>query len=342
MTKRKLPHLQHERTRHGLFKWYVRKERGKRIRIKGEYGSPQFMADYHAAIAGADLPSAKPDKKRASVGTLKWLVDQWHASADWAQSSPATRRQRENILLHVLAKSGNVSFKAITKKHIMEARDRRAKTPFAANNFLKTMRALFRWAVEMEHLEVDPTLTVKRLSVKTDGFKVWTPEEVARYRKRWPLGTRERLAMEILLNTGLRRSDAVRLGRQHVKDGVIEMKADKTNTELFIPVMPELQAAIDAGPCGDLTFVVTASGAPFVKESFGTWFKNACKAAKVEGTAHGLRKLLATQVADSGGSEKELQAFFGWRTGSQSQTYTRAANNRSLAQRAAQRLARKS
>lgn len=341
MTKRRLPYLQHERTRHGLFKWFVRKDRGKRIRIKGEYGSPKFMADYHAAVAGVELPS-KPDKKRAAAGTLKWLVDQWHASADWAQSSLATRRQRENILLHVLEKSGNVPFTAINKRHIMEARDKRAKTPFAANNFLKTMRALFRWAVEMEHLEHDPTQTVKRLRAKTEGFKVWTMEDVSRFRKRWPLGTRERLAMEILLNTGLRRSDAVRLGRQHVKNGVIEMKTDKTDTELFIPVLPDLQAAIDAGPVGDLTFVVTASGRPFVKESFGTWFKIACKAAKVDATAHGLRKLLATQVADCGGSEKELQAFFGWRTGSQSQTYTRAANTRSLAQSAARRLARKS
>lgn len=341
MTKRRLPYLQHERTRHGLFKWFVRKDRGKRIRIKGEYGSPEFMAAYHAAVAGVELPSA-PDKRRAAAGTLKWLVDQWHASADWAQSSPATRKQRENILLHVLEKSGNVPFTAINKRHIMEARDRRAKTPFAANNFLKTMRALFRWAVEREYLEHDPTQAVKRLHAKTEGFKPWTMDDVERFRKRWPLGTRERLAMEIMLNTGLRRSDAARLGRQHIKNGVIEMKTDKTNTEVFIPVHPDLQAAIDAGPVGDLTFVVTAFGAPMTKEGFGNWFRGACNEAKVAASAHGLRKLLATQVADGGGSEKELQAFFGWRTGSQSQTYTRAANNRSLAQRAAQRLKGKS
>lgn len=341
MTKRRLPYLQHEQTRHGLFKWYVRKERGKRIRIKGEYGSPEFMTAYHAAVAGVELPTT-PDKKRAAAGTLKWLVDQWHASADWAQTSAATRKQRENILLHVLEKSGKVPFTAITKRHIMEARDRRAKTPFAANNFLKTMRALFRWAVEMEHLEHDPTQTVKRLRVKTEGFTPWTMEDVNRFRKRWPLGTRERLAMEIMLNTGLRRSDAARLGRQHIRNGVIEIKTDKTNTDLFIPIQPDLQAAIDAGPCGDLTFVVNSYGTPMSKEGFGNWFRVACTEAKVSGSAHGLRKLLATQMADSGGSEQELQAFFGWQTGSQSQTYTRTANKRTLAQRAAQRLSGKS
>ena len=92
MTKRRLPFLQHERTRHGLFKWFVRKERGKRIRITGEYGSPEFMAAYHAAVTGMKM-LVKGSKKRGSVGTLKWLVDQWHASADWALQtrSSATR-----------------------------------------------------------------------------------------------------------------------------------------------------------------------------------------------------------------------------------------------------------
>ena len=209
MTKRRLPFLQHERTRHGLFKWFVRKERGKRIRITGEYGSPEFMAAYHAAVTGMKM-LVKGSKKRGSVGTLKWLVDQWHASADWALQSSATRKQRENILLHVVEKGGSVPVESITRRHILEGRDRRAKTPFAANNFLKTMRAMFRWAVEMELVETDPTQSVKFIRVRTEGFTPWTMDDVGRYRKRWPLGTRERVAMEVLLNTGLRRGDAAR------------------------------------------------------------------------------------------------------------------------------------
>jgi len=337
MTKRRLPYLQHERTRHGLFKWFVRKERGKRIRITGEYGSPEFMAAYHAAVSGVKMP-VKGSKKRGSAGTLKWLVDQWHASADWALQSSATRKQRENILLHVAGKSGSVPVESITRRHILEGRDRRAKTPFAANNFLKTMRAMFRWAVEMELVETDPTLAVKFIRTKTEGFTPWTMDDVERYRKRWPLGTRERLAMEVLLNTGLRRGDAARLGRQHVKNGVIEMNAEKTGVQLFIPILPDLQAAIEAGPAGDLTFIVSSHGRPMTKEGFGNWFKAACKAAQVDASAHGLRKLAATLVANRGGSEHELQALFGWQSGAQSQRYTRTANKRSLAERAAQRL----
>ena len=211
-------------------------------------------------------------------------------------------------------------------------------TPFAANNFLKTMRALFRWAKEDGLVKENPAAEVKPLSRKTPGFAPWTEEDVARYRTRWPLGTRQRVALEVFFNTGLRRGDAVRLGRQHVKDGVASLKAEKTGTTLFVPILPALEEAIAAGPAGNLVFICTESGQPTTKESFGNWFREACCEAGVKASAHGLRKLAAATVAEGGGSEKELQALFGWRSNDQSSIYTRNADNRRLAITAAAKL----
>jgi len=75
------------------------------------------------------------------------------------------------------------------------------------------------------------------------------------------------------------------------------------------------------------------------KRSFGNFFKSAAVAANVRGSAHGVRKLAATIIADHGGSEKELQALFGWQTNVQSEVYTRNANRRRLALQAAMKLA---
>ena len=75
-----------------------------------------------------------------------------------------------------------------------------------------------------------------------------------------------------------------------------------------------------------------------VKEGFGNWFREACDAAGVRKSSHGLRKLAATVLANSSGSEHELQALFGWRTNSQSAVYTREANKRQLALQAAMKL----
>ena len=208
------------------------------------------------------------------------------------------------------------------------------------------MRALFRWAKEAEHVEIDQAIAVPFLTVKTKGFTPWTIEDVAHYRKRWQLGTRQRVALEVLLNTGLRRSDAVRVGRQHVKDDVITINTFKSENgqhetvTVYIPISEELRQTLAHGPTGDLSFIVGAQGRPLTKESFGNNFREWCDEAKLAKgkSAHGLRKLLASMVAEGGGSEMELQALFGWVTGQQSQLYTKSANRRRLALQAAMKV----
>jgi integrase len=336
MPKARYPHCYPFPSRSGTVRWYVRKGNGPKIRVYGAYGSEEFEANYYAVMSGA--LGQKPKQKTGEQGTLRWLVDMWKQSSDWGQTAPSTRKQRDLVLARVIKDAGDIDYKLITEAKIREGRDRRKDTPGAANFFVKVMRALFRWAKENDLVAVDPARDVKQIRVKTDGFPPWTLEEVALYRERWPLGTRERLALEILLNTGLRRGDVVRLGRQHVKDGVATIKAEKTGVTLYIPIAPALQEAIAAGPTGDLSFIVTEYGKPMVKEGFGNWFREACDAAGVRKSSHGLRKLAATVLANSSGSEHELQALFGWRTNSQSAVYTREANKRQLALQAAMKL----
>ena len=118
----------------------------------------------------------------------------------------------------------------------------------------------------------------------------------------------------MLAYTGLRRGDVVRLGRQHVRDGVATIKTEKSGftVEVSLPILPVLQATLDAGPCGDLAFICGERGEPLTKESFGNMFKDACKAAGVPGSAHGVRKIAATRAANAGATEAELMAIFGW------------------------------
>jgi Phage integrase family len=98
-----------------------------------------------------------------------------------------------------------------------------------------------------------------------------------------------------------------------------------------IPLLPHLAEIIDATKTVDLTFVATPSGRPMTKENFGNWFRDACRAAKVPGAAHGLRKAAATRLANNGATEAELEAIFGWRGGRVASLYTRQANRVRLA-----------
>lgn len=333
MPRPRYPHVNRHVNRHGKVYWFFRAGHGQRIRLPGDYGSAEWLEAYKAALAGA--LQAKPPAVRASRGTLRWLVEHWKRSSDWGQTSPATRRQRDNILSHVLARSGDCDMEAIDEAAIRAGREKRKETPAAANNFLKTMRALFRWAVEEKLLDTDPARGVRFLKVKTEGFKPWTLEDVAAYRRRWPLGTRERLALEILVNTGLRRSDVVRVGRQHVRDEIIHLRAEKTKVELYIPILPCLAEAIAAGPVGEMSLLSSQYGRPMTKESFGNLFRVWCDSAGIRQSAHGIRKLAATIVAENGGSENELQALFGWTTNTMSAVYVREANKKRMALQAA-------
>jgi integrase len=175
---------------------------------------------------------------------------------------------------------------------------------------------------------------------KGDGFRPWTEDDVLAYETRWPVGTRQRVWLDALLYTGLRRGDAVRLGRPHVRDGIATLKTEKSGFTITVklPILPVLAATLAAGPCGDLTFISGASGRPLTKEAFGNLFRDACRAAGVPGSAHGVRKIAATRAANAGATVAQLEAIFGWQGGTMASLYTRAADRRRLALEAMHKL----
>ena len=87
---------------------------------------------------------------------------------------------------------------------------------------------------------------------------------IEQYRACHALGTRARLAMELLYGTMASRSDIVRLGRQHVHTELLSFRQQKTGAQVDVPVLPELRVALDAMPRAEhLTFLVTELGKPF-------------------------------------------------------------------------------
>jgi integrase len=279
--------------------------------------------------------------------TLAWAIAQYRTNTAWTTLSHSTRRHRERIFEAVLRSAGAASLSQIGVEEIRDGRERRAHTPHAANDFLKAMRGFFAWAVEAGLSKENPTKAVRLLRGPNDdlGFHTWTEEEVAKFESRWPTGTRQRLALDLLLYTGLRRGDVCRVGQAHVTDGVIDIRTEKGTSngrsqQVFIPILSCLQTSLEAVGAGDPTFILNEYGKPFTKESFGNFFTKACKAAKVPGRAHGLRKIGATRAAENGATERELMAIFGWTTSKMATHYTRTADRKRLALRATELLKR--
>ena len=331
MPKPRLPFLHHEKTRHGRMIWTVRVGHGPRTRLRAPYGSPEFMREYHVAV---EKPRAH-GQPRDDEGTFGWLWLKYCASPAWAALSPATRKQRKNLMRLAIERAGNQPLEVWTRRFIIASRDVRAETPAQANIFVKVLRAIFRWGVDAELIESDPTIGIKPLKRDSDGWHTWTADEMARFEARWPIGTRERLAYDVLVWTGLRRGDAALLGPKHVVNGEVTIQTEKTGRVVTIPLLKPLADSIAASPIGCETFIASADGKPMVKDSFGNWFGEVCAVAGVPGRAHGLRKALAVKLAESGAPDSEIESVLGNKLAS---LYRRRASDRKLAASALARL----
>lgn len=329
MPKKRLPYVQVERSRHGRVKFFFRVGKGPRTRLPDEYGSDEFKEAYQAALAAK--PLKQPPKSRYSQNTLGWLFDMYEQSAKFASLADGTRRARSNIIKGIVKGSGTALLEDITEKVVRQGRERRAQTPEAANNFLKTMKAAFSWGVDSGLIDDDPCINVKKIQTKTDGFHTWTVEEIEKYEAIHELGTMARLALDLMMYTGLRRQDACRIGRQHIKNGELHYKTGKTDEWVFLPVVSSLQKSIDATKAGDLTLLLTGKGKPFsTPASFGNWFRDRCVEAGVPGRAHGLRKAGAVLAAERGATVTQMMVIFGWSSEDMATLYTKQANRKKI------------
>lgn len=339
--------------RHGNVRLYFqRHRRGPKVRIDAEEGTPEFYAQYQALLAGEHKP---PASSGIAPGTWRWLCIEYFRWMETARLDPQTRRTRRAILdstfvepVHPEATETFAAFPLarLTTKALGVLRDRKAQTPHAANNRVKAIRAVFKWAVKQEHVRVNPARELDRIDAASTGWHSWDVDEVRRFEERHPIGTKARLALALLIYTGVRRSDVVLLGRQHRQmvpnpdNGVPEpwlkfvqrKNRRRKPVTIEIPVLPELDRVIEASPAGEMTYLVTEYGLPFSAAGFGGKMRQWCNEAGLpECSSHGLRKAGAATAAENGATPHQLMSIFGWLTIAEAERYTRAARRRKMA-----------
>jgi integrase len=305
------------------------------IQLPGVLGSDEMMAAYWTARncgAPTSIETASIGASRVKPGTVASVVALFLQSNGFTSDSEGTQRRRRPQLNAFRDQHGDKLIAGINQKFFQTAlADLGAH---AGRNWLKAMRPLMRFAIAQGFLESDPTDGIKIKVPKSDGHATWTEDEIGQFRAHWPLGTMERLAMELALNTGQRVSDLIRIGRQHARGGAIKIKQQKTGTEVEIPIHPELAPMLELAT-GNMTFLINGWGKPFTSTGFSEWFGKAAKAAGLPAgyTAHGLRKGCAKRLADQGCNVMEIAAITGHKSIKEIERYT-AAYDRRLAARA--------
>jgi integrase len=318
--------------RDGHAYYYLRRRGYPRVRLPGLPWSPSFMAAYEAALAG---PRTAIGAGRVKPGSVAAVVAAYFDSQQFfASKSAGTQRMRRGILERFRAAHGDRPFALLPPEWIEALLD--AKPPHAARSWLVTLRSLCQFAIKRGWLRADPTANIKLRAIKGDGFHTWTEDEIAQFEAHHHIGTKPRLALALLLYTVQRRSDVVRMGRQHIKDGVLTVKQKKTGKPLAIPVHSDLQTVLDATPSEHLTFLVTATGKPYGGNAFSAQFRNWCDAAGLSKRCkpHGLRKAACRRLAEAGCSGNEIMAISGHVTMKELVRYTAAADQARLARNA--------
>jgi integrase len=336
--KRRLPRYVHAYLdRHGKPRHYLRRLGRKEVPLPPP-SSSDFMSAYEAALNEAQ--AVLIGSRRTRPGTVEEAVARYLGSAAFTQQlAPSSQAMRRRILERLRVEHGEKRLRYLEAEHV--ARLLGKLRPWVQRNFMKTLRGLMAFSLAEGLIDTDPTAGVKLARVKdTGGFMTWPVTSIEQYRAHHQLGTRARLALELLYNTMGARADVIRLGRQHVQSGMISFRRQKTGNPVDIPILADLQAAIDAMPKGEhLTFLVTEQGKPFTPAGFGNWFRDQCDVAGVSRlSAHGLRKAGATRLAEAGATDHEIMAWGGWTSMKEVQRYTKAANRKRLALQAAGKL----
>lgn len=280
--------------------------------------------------------------KRNKAGSVAYVVACYlNSQSHFGRLAEGTRAMQRSILERFREAHGALPFATMPPKFIAWLLDR--KRPGAARNWLKTLRALCRFAVALGYRTDDPTRDIKLAAIKSDGHHTWTDDEIAQYEAHHAIGTKARLAFALGYFTMQRRGDVIRMGRQHIRKGPdgheLHVTQEKTRAQLILPVRPELQAIIDATPGDHLTFLVTKSGKPFSGTDFDEAFRKWCDDAGLLKRCrfHGLRKAGLTWGADQGWSTHQLMAWSGHRSLKEVERYTRAADQRRNARAALDR-----
>lgn len=299
---------------------------------------------YKQAYEAAKNRSPLALTPRSNPGTVDDAMPRFYESLAFRRGGDTWRKDRRRILESFRDEYGKFELRHF-EPHLIDqilerkldqriVNGRKVGGSAAALRLREQLFLFFKWAKKQRLIESNPVEDSDTPTHKSLGYYRWTESDIARFRKHWALGTKPRLALELMLWTGTRRGDARLLPPP--RNGRFTGKAGKTGKEFNLPVAPPLAEAISAmAAVGLTTLLVTEYGKPFSAAGFGNWFKEQCrKAGLPQCTAHGLRKALTRRGAEAAVPQQGLKALGQWSDDREVATYVAGVNQTRLAESA--------
>ncbi|MGE4324160.1 MAG: tyrosine-type recombinase/integrase [Sphingobium sp.] len=340
MVRRWLPQWVSEyKDRHGKARYRFRRKGYAQYLFKHAPGTEGFRQEYEACKQGIAAERIEPGVERHAPGSFNDLIGHYYRSPDFLDPSERTRVVYRGAIERWRVKYGKAMVRDLQARHVENMMAEMLPHRTAANMLRKRLNALMKFAIRQGMAATNPVTATKPYKVDGEGFHTWTEDEIAQYEARHPVGSKARLALDLMLWTGQRGGDARVMGPQSVRNKRLVVKQEKTGAIVSLPILAPLARSIMAAKSGAMVFLLSEHGKPFSRKGFGNKIRQWCDEAGLpQCSAHGLRKAAARRFAEAGCTNQQIKSWTGHATDSEVARYTAAADQQALSDAAAEML----
>lgn len=301
-----LPKHVHTVTSRGRTYFYYQEGRGTaaasdRVRLPDDPQSPEFWVRVRE-VQG--LAASTP------TDTVGAAIDAFMLNPKYLKVSKGTQDIYKRELKLARSAWGDLQAAGLKPKHVQAMLDKLADKPGKANNFLGAMRAFSRWAFAQDLLSCSVTHGLQSAE-KEGGHKPWTAAQIECAHEN--LTGMVRRAVMLMLYTGQRGSDVVRLGPTFVDDGGFDLGQQKTGVRVWCPIVPELAAEMETWKRQPGPYLRQEDGRAYTRKRMSIHFREQTKGLPLleEATLHGLRATAVVRLRREGLTTTQIQDIVG-------------------------------
>ena len=235
MAKRELPKHVYRQS-NGI---YFQRRGWPSQKFQNEFGTAEFWTEYAGILSQKDAP------RKVVARNFGALIDHYRKSPRYKNLKPRTGLDYDKYLDFFREIMGEANPAKMQRKDVIRLRDANAEKAYFANYSLRVLRVLMEHCVDLGWRETNPARGVPEIKTAKTEREPWPRELLDVYRAHCALGTRERLVMELCVGTGQRIGDVLTMRWSNIENGAVWVRQSKTSKELWVPILPELQAALD-------------------------------------------------------------------------------------------------
>jgi integrase len=262
-------------------------------RLRGEPGTPEFMASYNEAIESRRAPDA---------ARFRSLVVLYKASGDYKKLADTTKRNWSRWLDHIGQHFGDLSIAQFDRPDkigpvIRRWRNQWADKPRTADYGLQVLSRVLSYAVDpLGKIAGNPCEGIKQLYSANRSDIIWTESDISLLKKTCSADIGH--AVDLAAHTGLRLGDLLRLSWSHVGDDAITITTGKSRHRrtAIIPLYDDLRRVLASIPKRSTTILTNVRRRPWTPNGFGTAFNRAKIGAKMDGRDLHFHDLRGTAV----------------------------------------------